>query len=128
MSAGQKIMKNIFFWPSKNVAKAIPVILLLGFSMGMVIDTSPLKNFILPVTVLMIYPTMIGFKLKEVLNLSQGRLMSTIMFLNFLVIPVVAYFLCVGFLLKEPELFAGLAITALLPTGNMTIAFTILRY
>ncbi|MDT3700126.1 MAG: hypothetical protein RO469_11940 [Thermincola sp.] len=128
MSAGQKIMKNIFFWPSKNVAKAIPVILLLGFSMGMVIDTSLLKNFILPVTVLMIYPTMIGFKLKEVLNLSQGRLMSTIMFLNFLVIPVVAYFLGVGFLLKEPELFAGLAITALLPTGNMTIAFTMLRY
>lgn len=126
MSAGQKIMKNIFFWPAQNVAKVIPFILLLGFGMGMVIDTSPLKNFILPVTVLMIYPTMIGFKLKEVLNLSHGRLMLTIMFLNFLVIPVVAYFLGVGFLLKEPELFAGLAITALLPTGNMTIAFTML--
>jgi predicted Na+-dependent transporter len=119
-------MKHIFLWPSKNVAKVIPVILLVGFGMGLLVDTSPLKDFILPVTVLMIYPTMIGFKLKEVLNLSQGKLMMTIMFLNFLVIPVVAYFLGIGFLLKDPELFAGLAIAALLPTGNMTIAFTML--
>ena len=52
--------------------------------------------------------------------------MLTTMALNFLAIPVIAYLLGVGFLLKDPQLFAGLAITALLPTGNMTIAFTML--
>lgn len=124
--ASQPVMKKLFFWPSKNVDKAIPLVLLLGFGTGMLVDTSPLKNFILPVTVLMIYPTMIGFKLREVLNLSHGRLMLTTVVLNFLVIPVIAYLLGVGFLLKDPQLFAGLAITSLLPTGNMTIAFTML--
>lgn len=89
-------------------------------------DTTALKQLILPITVLMIYPTMIGFKAKEVLNLSHGKLLVTVMGLNFLVIPVIAYLLGTGFLLQDPQLFAGLAITALLPTSNMTIAFTML--
>lgn len=120
------VLKKIFFWPSKNVAKAIPLILLAGFAAGLLTDTSPMKNLILPVTVLMIYPTMIGFKLGEVLNLSQSKLVITAMVINFVVIPVLAYLLGVSFLLNDPQLFAGLAIAALLPTGNMTIAFTML--
>jgi predicted Na+-dependent transporter len=74
----------------------------------------------------MIYPTMIGFKAKEVLNLSHGKLLMTVMILNLLIIPTLAYLLGTGFLLQDPQLFAGLAITALLPTSNMTIAFTML--
>lgn len=118
--------KQVFFWPSKNIALAIPIILILGFLTGILVDTTSLKPYILPITVLMIYPTMIGFKAKEVLNLSEGKLLVTVMGLNFLVIPTLAYLLGVGFLLQDPQLFAGLAITALLPTSNMTIAFTML--
>ncbi len=119
-------MKKVFLWPSKNIALMIPIILLAGFITGLLVDTSPLKKYILPVTVLMIYPTMIGFKPGEVLNLTQGRLMVTVFILNFLVVPVAAYLLGIGFLMGDPQLFAGLAITSLLPTGNMTIAFTML--
>lgn len=119
-------VRKVFFWPSKNITLAIPAALVLGFIAGISMDTSSLKQFILPIAMLMIYPTMIGFKLKEVLNLSQGRLMLTIMILNFGVIPLIAYLLGIGFLLEDPQLFAGLAITALLPTSNMTIAFTML--
>ncbi len=120
------ILKKLFLWPSKNIARAVPLILLVGFVTGLLVNTSPLKSLILPVTVLMIYPTMIGFKLREVFNLSQGRLILTVIILNFLVVPVMAYLLGVGFLLRDPQLFAGLAITSLLPTSNMTIAFTML--
>lgn len=119
-------LKQGFFWPSKNVALAIPLILLVGFFAGIWIDTGSLKQIILPITVLMIYPTMIGFKGKEVFNFDHGKLLLTVMGLNFLIIPVIAYLLGTGFLLAEPQLFAGLAITALLPTSNMTIAFTML--
>lgn len=120
------LFKKLFFWPSKHIALAIPVILSLGFLTGLLTDTTSLKQYILPITVLMIYPTMIGFKAKEIMNLSQGKLLLTVMALNFLVIPAFAYLLGVGFLLQDPQLFAGLAITALLPTSNMTIAFTML--
>ncbi len=122
----QKLLKRLFLWPSKNIARVIPMILLVGFITGLYVDTSVLKQFILPVTVLMIYPTMIGFKLKEIVNFSQGKLLFTTMILNFLVVPVVAWLLGTGFLLSDPQLFAGLAITSLLPTSNMTIAFTML--
>lgn len=120
------ILKRIFFWPSKNIALAIPFLLIFGFLVGLLVDTSELKVYILPITVLMIYPTMIGFKLQEVLNFSHGKLLLTALILNFLMIPIIAYLLGIGFLLKDPQLFAGLAITSLLPTGNMTIAFTML--
>lgn len=120
------LTKQLFFWPSKNISWAIPIVLFLGFLAGIVTDTSSLKQWILPITVLMIYPTMIGFKAKEVLNLSHGKLLVTVMFLNFLLIPAFAYLLGTQFLLNDPQLFAGLAITALLPTSNMTIAFTML--
>lgn len=119
-------LKKVLFWPSKNIALAIPLILIIGFLTGLLMDSTSLKQYILPITVLMIYPTMIGFKAKEIMNLSQGKLLLTVMFLNFLVIPGFANLLGSGFLLKDPQLFAGLAITALLPTSNMTIAFTML--
>lgn len=118
--------KRIFMWPAKNIALVIPLILLAGFTTGLFINTSALKDLILPITVLMIYPTMIGFKPQEVLNLSHRRLMVSAALLNFILIPLLAYGLGTAFLLREPQLFAGLAITALLPTGNMTIAFTML--
>ena len=126
MKETQNTLKRILFWPSKNISLAIPTILLVGFIAGLIIDTSFLKQFILPIAMLMIYPTMIGFKPKEVLNFSHGRLMITIILLNFIAIPIIAYLLGISFLLSDPQLFAGLAITALLPTSNMTIAFTML--
>ncbi len=122
----ESLVKKIFFWPSKNIALIIPMVLAVGFATGLLVDTGALKKFILPITVLMIYPTMIGFKLREVLNLSHGRLMFTVIILNFLLVPGIAYLLGIGFLLSDPQLFAGLAITSLLPTSNMTIAFTML--
>ncbi|GAB6181789.1 bile acid:sodium symporter [Desulfotomaculum defluvii] len=118
--------KQLFFWPSKNISRAIPIILLLGFFTGILTDISSLKKLILPITVLMIYPTMIGFKANEILGFAHGKLLVTVMLLNFLLIPAFAYLLGTQFLLNEPELFAGLAITSLLPTSNMTIAFTML--
>jgi len=127
---GQTTLKTlapkIFLYPSQNISLVVPLVLIIGFIAGLLIDTSNLKKYILIVTVLMIYPTMIGFKLREVFNLSQGRLVITAMLLNLLVVPCLAYLLGIGFLLREPELFAGLAITSLLPTSNMTIAFTML--
>lgn len=118
--------KKLIFWPSKNISLVIPMMLLAGLITGLFVNTSALKALILPISVLMIYPTMIGFKPQEIFNISHGRLMISAALLNFILIPLLAYGLGTAFLLRDPQLFAGLAITALLPTGNMTIAFTML--
>jgi len=62
----------------------------------------------------MIYPTMIGFKPQEIFNISHGRLMFSVALLNFILVPLLAYGLGTAFLLRDPQLFTGLAITALL--------------
>lgn len=116
---------NLFFLPSRNIALTIPVMLVTGFIAGLYLDTSFLKDYILPVTVfIMIYPTMIGFKISEIVNTSHTSLLFAASFINFILVPLLAYVLGVLFLLRDPQLFAGLAIASLLPTSNMTIAFT----
>jgi ACR3 family arsenite efflux pump ArsB len=98
----------------------------LGFGAGLLTDTSGLARFVLPVAMLMIYPTMIGFGIGEVANLSHVRLLIASLGVNFVAVPILAYALGVVLLAPRPELFAGLAIASLLPTSNMTIAFTML--
>jgi ACR3 family arsenite efflux pump ArsB len=118
-------MMNLFFLPSRNIALTIPVLLVTGFIAGLLVDTDFLKEYILPVTVfIMIYPTMIGFKIGEIINTKHTKLMLAASVINFIVVPLLAYVLGVLFLLRDPQLFAGLAIASLLPTSNMTIAFT----
>lgn len=120
------MLRKIFFWPSQNVALVVPVTLAAGLTVGLLVNTGVLRNYILLVTVLMIYPVMIGFKLRELVNLSHGRLLLVSLLINFAVNPLLAYAFGTAFLLRDPQLFAGLAIVSLFPTSNMTIAFTML--
>ncbi|HPZ44311.1 MAG TPA: bile acid:sodium symporter [Bacillota bacterium] len=117
---------NLLLLPARNIALTIPVVLVTGFITGLYVDTSPLKNYILPVTMVMIYPMMIGFRLGEIINLAHKKLILVSLGINFFIVPLLAYLLGVLFLVDDPQLFAGLAIASLLPTSNMTIAFTML--
>lgn len=120
------MLKKLVMLPAKRLTLTIPIILAAGFLTGLFIDTTPLKRFILPVTILMIYPTMIGLKAKDILNTAHLKIFKLSFIINFIIIPLSAYIMGTLFLLKDPQLFAGLAIASLLPTGNMTIAFTML--
>lgn len=119
-------LRRIFLWPSQNVALVVPATLAAGLAVGLLAGTTPLGAWVLPVTVLMIYPVMIGFRLRELLNLSHGRLLLVSLVLNFVLNPLLAWTFGTAFLLRAPELFAGLALVSLFPTSNMTIAFTML--
>lgn len=120
------MFRRIFFWPSQNIALVVPATLVAGLVVGLLVNTAPLRAYILLVTVLMIYPVMIGFRLRELINLSHGRLLLTSLIINFAVNPLLAWAFGTAFLLRDPQLFAGLAIVSLFPTSNMTIAFTML--
>ncbi|ABZ83294.1 sodium/bile acid symporter family protein [Heliomicrobium modesticaldum Ice1] len=118
--------KTALFWPSKNPVLSIPITLALGFTAGLFVDTSSLGNFILICTFLMIYPTMIGVKLKEAFDFSHAKVVGISLIINFLLIPLLAWGLGTTFLSGDPSMMAGLAIAGLLPTSGMTISWTMM--
>jgi ACR3 family arsenite efflux pump ArsB len=117
-------IRKVFTFPSKNLIYVIPCIILLALICGLFVDTSSLKNLLLPVAMLTILPAMIGFQPRELLKLTDIRLLSTNLLLNFIALPLSA--LLIGMLLLEPwpELRLGLLIISVVPGGNMAVAFT----
>lgn len=120
------MIKKAFIYPSKNLQIIIPLVLILGFGVGSILQLEFLRHFILPATFLMIYPTMIGFRLKEAFDLSYGKVILWSLGINFLFVPLTAYGLGIAVFAQHPQMFAGLAIASLLPTSGMTISWTML--
>ncbi|WP_242826172.1 arsenic resistance protein [Caloramator sp. ALD01] len=121
------MIKKIFYYPSKNLVKVIPLVLLLGFLTGLKFDLNFMKSYILIFTVFMIYPTMIGFNYKSAFDLSHSKLVLLSLLINFLIIPVIAYLIGITLFKDNMDMFAGLAIASLLPTSGMTISWTMLN-
>lgn len=119
-------MKAIFQYPSKNLVISIPVILIWGFITGLFVNTSFLKSYILFFTFFMIYPTMIGFKVKDAINFTHLKVVFVSSILNFIIIPLTAYLVALILLKDQPELFAGFIMISLFPTSGMTISWTML--
>lgn len=120
-------MKKIFYLPSKNLVWTIPIILFLGFITGLIFNTSFLKSYILIFTFFMIYPTMIGFKIKEAVDMSHMKVVIGSLLINFILIPIIAYIFGKIFLAGSPQLFAGIVMISLFPTSGMTISWTMLN-
>lgn len=120
-------MKTLFYSPSKNLIISIPIVLFLGFFIGLNFDTSFLKNYILLFTFLMIYPTMIGFKVKEAVDLSHMNVVLGTAILNFIIIPIIAFIFGKVFLSDNPQIFAGIIMISLFPTSGMTISWTMIN-
>lgn len=123
MSLAQKIYR----FPAKYMLVSVPLILVLGFIVGNVVDTSFLQPTLLVGTIIMIYATMVGFNFKQLASTQGTRVLIYSVVINFVIIPLVAYGLGVLFLSKHPLMFAGLALSALLPTSGMTISWTMLQ-
>lgn len=118
--------RNFFTYPSRHLIAVIPTVICLALLCGRFVDTSPLKVLILPIAILTIYPAMIGVQPRELFKLTDLRLMSVNLLLNFFLLPLSA--LLIGLLLLEPwpELRVGLLIISVVPGGNMAVAFTML--
>ncbi|BCO10245.1 hypothetical protein GF1_26210 [Desulfolithobacter dissulfuricans] len=120
------ILRYLLTFPARHLALVIPVVLSAGLVTGLFLDTSPLKTFILPVTILMIYPAMIGFQPGDLFSFKEKKLMLCNLGLNFLVLPAWALLIGRTLLAGRPELFAGLLIISVIPGGNMVVAFTMM--
>lgn len=111
-------------WLSKNLSLSIPLFLLLGLVAGLTLQTEPLSVLIAPLTILMVYPMMVGIKPKQLLVGGDNAVQLWAIAINFLFIPFVAYMLGRIFFAEQPALALGLLLAALLPTSGMTISWT----
>src|SRR5699024_1650094 len=101
--------------------------LILGFIIGILVDTSPMQSTLLIATIIMIYATMVGFNLKELTSFQGSKVLLFSILINFFIIRGVAYVLGITLLKDQPLMFAGLSLSALLPTSGMTISWTVLQ-
>jgi len=80
----------------------------------------------LPVIIYAIYPSMIGFRLKDLTLLHEKKILIFNLLFNLFVVPLAAYTAASLFLQQNPEMFTGLIIISVVPGGTMIIAFTMI--
>ncbi len=113
---------------NKKLVVAIPVMMAAGFVFGINVDPAAvkkLKALIVPLTFLMVYPMMVTLNIKHLREGTKNlKLQLTTQFINFAIIPFIAYGLGLIFFPGQPYMALGLLLAALLPTSGMTISWT----
>jgi ACR3 family arsenite efflux pump ArsB len=98
--------------------------MLAGIALGYGWNMSVLKATILPLTFLMVYPMMVNLQIDKVFSLKGFSCQVVTQFINFAIIPFVAFLLGQLFFPDKPLITLGLLLAALLPTSGMTISWT----
>ncbi len=109
---------------SKKLVILIPVAMLAGLAVGLAFDASSLQALVLPMTMLMVYPMLVNFRVREAFDLTDGKAIGLAMLLDFVVLPLIAWGLAIVFFSGEPGLFVGMVLAGLFPTSGMTISWT----
>ncbi|MFV0370835.1 MAG: arsenic resistance protein [Azonexus sp.] len=109
---------------SRHLTLAIPLTMLLGFLYGWAFPAGWMKNLIVPLTFLMVYPMMVTLKIGKLLEGGDGKAQGLAQLINFGVIPFLALAIGRFFFPEQPYYAVGLLLAALLPTSGMTISWT----
>ena len=113
---------------NKKLVYAIPVMIVIGFVFGKAVggdSVKQLKNLIIPMTFLMVYPMMVTLNIKHLKDgIKNVKLQLMAQLINFLVIPFLAYGLGLWFFPDNNYMALGLLLASLLPTSGMTISWT----
>lgn len=112
----------------KNLVWTIPIAMIVGLIYGYLFDAAPLKQFIIPVTFIMVYPMMVTLNVKTVFKGHDFKLQLVTQVINFIFIPLIVFFIGKIFLSGEAPKFGlwavGLFLIGVLPTSGMTISWT----
>jgi len=121
-------MKN--FWKissylKKHLSIVILVTVVLAIIIGAIFNLIALKSLTIPLTILIVFPMMIGLRFQDIFSLKDVKVQLITQIVNFAIIPFIGYGLAMFFLRNQIELAVGLLLVALLPTsGAMTISWT----
>jgi len=109
-----------------NLLVSILFAIVLGLVVGYYVDVSWLKNLIIPLTFMLVYPMMVTLKFNSLMEKSNIKLQATTQLINFIVFPAIAFLLGYLFFQDFPFLRLGLLLISLLPTSGMTISWTVM--
>ncbi|PKQ16506.1 MAG: arsenite transporter [Actinobacteria bacterium HGW-Actinobacteria-7] len=109
---------------SKQLVWLIPAAIVAGLVSGVLADLSSLKAAVLPLTMLMVYPMLVNFKIAEAFSLKDFKAVALAMVLDLVVLPLVAWGIARAFFSHEPQLYVGMILAGLFPTSGMTISWT----
>lgn len=115
----------ILEWMKKNLILSIIIASILGVVVGGMVDVSGLKVLIIPLTILMVYPMMISLNYSLLKHHPNYKLIAVAVIINFLIYPVVSYFIG-NLFFTDIYLKIGLFLITLLPTSGMTISWTVM--
>ncbi len=129
MTAGRGAYILASFWKSitflqKNLIWSIPACMVLGIGFGALVNPAFLRQAIIPLTFLMVYPMMVNLNIKQVFARGDTRLQVVVQLINFALIPFVGFGVGTLFFPDAPLIVLGLLLTSLLPTSGMTISWT----
>lgn len=113
----------------KNLVWAIPISMILGLiGGGYIFDARPLKQLIIPITFLMVYPMMATLNVRSIFKGKDSKLQTTTQLINFIIVPAIVYTLGKIFFTGQAEKFGlwavGLFLIGVLPASGMTISWT----
>lgn len=108
----------------KNLIWSIPTCMVLGVLFGYYYDPVFLKQAVIPLTFLMVYPMMVNLDIKQVLSPGDARLQTIVQLINFGLVPFIGLAIGRLFFPQQPLIVVGLLLTSLLPTSGMTISWT----
>lgn len=118
------IMWKALNWVQKNLVWSIPLSMLAGLGFGQLTEPSILRQAILPLTFLMVYPMMVTMNVRDLLKPGNGRLHGATQSINFILMPAIGYVVGLLFFETQPMVRLALLLTSLLPTSGMTISWT----
>lgn len=108
----------------RNLVWSIPTFMVLGILFGTVFEPAALKQAIIPLTFLMVYPMMVSLNFREVFSGGEVKLQTAVQFVNFVLIPFIGLGIGRLFFPDQTLIVLGLLLTSLLPTSGMTISWT----
>ena len=121
-------MWQVLSFLQKNLVWSIPLSMAVGLLYGYLFDASPLKQFIIPVTFIMVYPMMVTLNVKTIFKGQDYKLQITTQIINFVLVPLLAFYIGRLFFSGGPEKYGlwavGLFLIGVLPTSGMTISWT----
>ena len=113
----------------KNLVYVIPISMLCGLlGGGYLFDARPLKQLIIPITFIMVYPMMVTLNTRSIFKGHDFKLQFTTQLINFILIPTIVFSIGKIFLAGAAEKYGlwavGLFLIGVLPASGMTISWT----
>jgi len=119
------LMIKTLSYLQKNLSWTVPLFMAAGFFTGLVLENPDfLKNLILPLTFLMVYPMMVTMQFKKIFEKGDSKVQIVTQVINFALIPFIAFTIGKIYFSGQPYFALGFLLVSLLPTSGMTISWT----